>query len=69
MFVGLLAYRIWDVSRRSSDYAMSDNLDLIFRVVIESGAIYSVAIVVALICYLADSNGVYVMLDLVSFTQ
>ena len=48
---------------------MSDNLDLILRVVIESGAIYSVAIVVALICYLADSNGVYVMLDLVSFTQ
>ncbi|THH32340.1 hypothetical protein EUX98_g1836 [Antrodiella citrinella] len=61
---GLLAYRIWMVSHRAADYVAADRLNLILRVVIESGAIYSVAIFAALVCFLSGSAGTFVALDL-----
>ncbi|TCD62715.1 hypothetical protein EIP91_006541 [Steccherinum ochraceum] len=61
---GLLAYRIWSVNRKTANYASSDRLGIMLRVVIESGALYSIAIVAALICFVTGSPGVYVALDL-----
>lgn len=67
---GLLAYRIWLVHKRSNEYLSSERkgLSMILRVVIESGAIYSVTIIIALVCFLVNSPGVYVVLNLVRLT-
>ncbi|KAI0821754.1 hypothetical protein BC628DRAFT_1393411 [Trametes gibbosa] len=62
----LLAGRIWTVTRRSAQYRSSDFLGPVLRVIIESGAIYSVTITAALISFVAKSNAVYVILDVIS---
>lgn len=63
---GLLAYRIWQVKNQSARFASTNNpLSPILRVVIESGAIYSMTITTALITFVSKSNGVYVVLDMV----
>ncbi|KAL1943650.1 hypothetical protein VTO73DRAFT_4095 [Trametes versicolor] len=62
----LLAGRIWTVTRRSAQYRASDFLGPVLRVIIESGAIYSMTITAALISFVVKSNGVYVILDLIS---
>lgn len=64
---GLLAYRIWRVSRRAAEFIAPDRLAVIFHVVLESGTIYSVTVIAALITFLAGSPVVYVLLDIVSF--
>ncbi len=65
MFAVLLAGRIWTVTRRSAQYRASDFLGPVLRVIIESGAIYSMTITAALISFVMKTNGVYVILDLV----
>ena len=63
---GLLAYRIWKVKQQSARFVSTNNpLSQILRVVIESGAIYSVTITTALVAFISKSNGVYVVLDMV----
>ncbi|KAI0631505.1 hypothetical protein C8Q77DRAFT_141002 [Trametes polyzona] len=62
----LLAGRIWTVTRRSAQYRSTDFLGPVLRVIIESGAIYSVTITAALISFVVKSNGVYVILDMIS---
>jgi len=62
----LLAYRIWSVKRHSSKYFGSSRLSPVLRVVIESGALYSVTITAALITFVSKSNAVYVILDMIS---
>ncbi|KAI0632706.1 hypothetical protein C8Q77DRAFT_1262323 [Trametes polyzona] len=62
----LLAGRIWTVTRRSAQYRSSDILGPVLRVIIESGAIYSMTITAALISFVVKSNGVYVILDMIS---
>ncbi|TCD60725.1 hypothetical protein EIP91_009631 [Steccherinum ochraceum] len=62
----LLAYRIWRVNRRTSEFVASKCLTPILLVVIESGAIYSMTIVAALVAFALNSVGVYVILDLIS---
>lgn len=63
---GLLAYRIWRVKRDSSRFLNSSALSPLLRVVIESGAIYSMSVTAALITFVTKSNGVYVLLDMLS---
>ncbi|KIP01643.1 hypothetical protein PHLGIDRAFT_131166 [Phlebiopsis gigantea 11061_1 CR5-6] len=63
----LLAYRIWKVKQQSARFSSANNpLSSILRVVIESGAIYSVTITTALVAFVSKSNGVYVVLDMIS---
>ncbi|KAI0325767.1 hypothetical protein GY45DRAFT_202969 [Cubamyces sp. BRFM 1775] len=61
-----LAYRIWQVTSRSAEYKTGGCLSPILRVIIESGALYSFTITAALILFLVRSNGVYVILDMIS---
>ena len=62
---GLLAFRIWQVKRQSRQFLGSNALSPLLRVVIESGAIYSMSVTAALITFVTKSNGVYVVLDIV----
>ena len=62
---GLLAFRIWQVKRQSRQYLGTNALSPLLRVVIESGAIYSMTVTAALITFVTKSNGVYVVLDIV----
>ncbi|KAI0755811.1 hypothetical protein C8Q74DRAFT_324079 [Fomes fomentarius] len=62
----LLAFRIWTVTRKSAQYRCGNILTPVLRVIIESGAIYSVTITAALISFVVKSNGVYVLLDMIS---
>ncbi len=62
----LLAYKIWTVTRKSAQYSSNNFLTPVLRVIIESGAIYSMTITTALITFAIKSNGVYVVLDMVS---
>ena len=63
----LLAYRIWQVTRESAKYrsGASGPLTPVLRAIIESGAIYSMAITAGLVTFLVQSNGVYIVLDIV----
>ncbi|KAI0773176.1 hypothetical protein BD413DRAFT_656572 [Trametes elegans] len=62
----LLAGRIWTITRRSAQYRSTDIFSPVLRVIIESGAIYSMTITAALISFVIKSNGVYVILDMIS---
>ncbi|KAI0702357.1 hypothetical protein C8T65DRAFT_579278 [Cerioporus squamosus] len=62
----LLAYKIYTVTRKSAQFSSSNFLTPVLRVIIESGAIYSMTITTALITFVIKSNGVYVVLDIIS---
>ncbi|TCD60640.1 hypothetical protein EIP91_009741 [Steccherinum ochraceum] len=67
----ILAYRIWRTNRRTSQLMSSTDASsrltfVLLIVVIESGAIYSMAIIAALVLFVVNSPGVYVILDLLS---
>ncbi|TFY54988.1 hypothetical protein EVG20_g9484 [Dentipellis fragilis] len=62
---GLLAFRIWHVTRISADYR-STPLRSILSAVLESGAIYSATVVAALVTFVLKSNANYIILDLIS---
>ncbi|KAI0702358.1 hypothetical protein C8T65DRAFT_741523 [Cerioporus squamosus] len=54
----ILALKIWQVARRSARYLSESSLTPILRVVVESGAIYSVTVAAALVAFLAKSNAI-----------
>ncbi|CDO76396.1 hypothetical protein BN946_scf184937.g10 [Trametes cinnabarina] len=65
----LLAFRIWQVTRESSRYRSGSDggpLGPVLRAIIESGALYSMAITAGLITFVIKSNGVYIVLDMLS---
>ncbi|KAI1782844.1 hypothetical protein LXA43DRAFT_1137185 [Ganoderma leucocontextum] len=62
----LLAFKIWNVARKSAQYRSSSIFTPVLRVIIESGAVYSMTITAALISFVVQSNGVYVLLDMIS---
>ncbi|TCD60726.1 hypothetical protein EIP91_009632 [Steccherinum ochraceum] len=62
----LLAYRIWRVNRRAAEFVPSGRLTVILHVVLESGTIYSVTVIAALITFVAGSRVISVILDLIS---
>lgn len=69
LHVVLLAYKIWTVTRRSAQFRSTNFLTPVLRVIIESGAIYSMTITAALISFVVKSNGVYVLLDMVRIVR
>jgi len=68
----LLIFRIWFVHRevrRLGPLGASNGgsqLRSILHILIDSGGIYSVTLVVALICFVTESNGHNIVLDMVS---
>ncbi|KAI0702384.1 hypothetical protein C8T65DRAFT_696910 [Cerioporus squamosus] len=62
----ILAFKIWTVARRSARYQASSNLTSLLDVIVESGAIYSITITIALATFVAKNSFVYVVLDMIS---
>ncbi|KIK48566.1 hypothetical protein CY34DRAFT_71616 [Suillus luteus UH-Slu-Lm8-n1] len=64
---GLLAYRIWAIDRNIASIRASAKGTMmpIIHVLVDAAALYSVALVTALICFLRSNNGESVMVDLV----
>ena len=65
----LLVSRIWYVDRRVTRLRANrrqSELRPILHILVDAGAIYSLTLLVSLICFLSRSNGQYVMLDMVS---
>ena len=64
----LLICRIWYVDHKATrlrSYQQSQ-LRPILQILIDAGAIYSLTLLVALICFVSRTNGQYVVLDMVS---
>ncbi|KAG9313792.1 hypothetical protein JVU11DRAFT_6152 [Chiua virens] len=63
----LLAYRIWYVDRKATRLRGHHKSQLrpILHVIIDAGVIYSFTLLAALICFVNESNGQYVVLDMV----
>ena len=64
--VVLLVFKIWSISRQSAQYRSNSVVSPTLRVIIESGAIYSMTITIALVLFAVKSPAQYILLDLVS---
>ena len=62
----LIALRIWLTERRASAVFRSRSLTPVAVIIIESGAIYSVALLTVLVLFLTNSWAQYIVLDMVS---
>lgn len=64
----LLVYRIWYVDHKTARirYHQQSQLRPILHILVDAGAIYSLTLFVSLICFLMQTNGQYVILDMVS---
>ncbi|KAN0082383.1 hypothetical protein V8E55_008178 [Tylopilus felleus] len=64
----LLIARIWYVDWKATRFRshQSSQLRPILHILIDAGAFYSLTLVVALICFVNESNGQYVILDMVT---
>ena len=65
-YSALLAYRIWKTNTLATKWQANRQLSPALRVVIESGAIYSMSLVVALVTFIIHSPGHFIVLDIVS---
>ncbi|EGN98377.1 hypothetical protein SERLA73DRAFT_169351 [Serpula lacrymans var. lacrymans S7.3] len=62
----LLAYRIWDVTREVGDARVGrSSLWPILRIILDSGILYSVSLLAALLCFVTKNRGHYVLLDMI----
>ncbi|KAF8579889.1 hypothetical protein K439DRAFT_348554 [Ramaria rubella] len=55
----LIAIRIWRVEREVMQYRKNPRMKKVFKMVIESGAIYTLSVFVLLVTYLCSNNGQY----------
>ena len=64
----LLAYRIWYLDRKTAKLRghSKSQLRQILHIVIDAGAIYNATILAVWICFSLQSNGQFVLLDVVS---
>ena len=66
----LLVCRVWYIDRKATrlraNHPQSPQLRPILHILVDAGAIYSLTLLVALICFVSQSNGQYVVLDMVS---
>ncbi|KAH7926567.1 hypothetical protein BV22DRAFT_341940 [Leucogyrophana mollusca] len=62
----LLAYRIWSVSR-STAYLRDKQSSLVpvLRIILDAGLLYSVTLLTALLCFVSQNRGHYVVLDMI----
>ncbi|EIW76072.1 hypothetical protein CONPUDRAFT_169260 [Coniophora puteana RWD-64-598 SS2] len=62
----LLAYRIWNVSRRVGHIQVQKStLWPFLRIILDSGILYSITLLAALLCFVAKNRGHYVLLDMI----
>ncbi|KAJ7350733.1 hypothetical protein DFH08DRAFT_923685 [Mycena albidolilacea] len=63
----LLAYRLWTINRNVRRTRVGRGVTIpILLVVVDAGALYSMTLLSALICFALGSNGQYVVLDIVT---
>ena len=64
----LLVCRIWHVDRKTMRLRAGRQSQLrpILQILVDAGTIYTLTLLVALICFLSQTNGQYVVLDMVS---
>ncbi|KAJ6466026.1 hypothetical protein C8R47DRAFT_1326321 [Mycena vitilis] len=68
-FVGtcLLAYKLWTIERSVHSSRIGRGLTKpVLMIIIDAGALYSVTLLAALVCFVSKSNGQYVVLDMVT---
>ncbi|KAJ7579155.1 hypothetical protein C8J56DRAFT_337792 [Mycena floridula] len=61
---GLLAYRIWKINAATAEFRIGNSLLPVARVVADSGALYSVTLLVALFTFVSGSNSQFLLVDL-----
>jgi len=61
----LLAYKIWDVNRRTATVKQRSLMPVV-RIVADAGAFYSMALSAALGCYAQQSNAQFITLDMIT---
>ncbi|EGN97791.1 hypothetical protein SERLA73DRAFT_182539 [Serpula lacrymans var. lacrymans S7.3] len=62
----LLAYRIWMIDRNSAKYRLESSLLWpVVRIVLDAGLLYTSALLPALVSFLANDRGMYVLLDMI----
>ncbi|KAJ7751340.1 hypothetical protein B0H14DRAFT_2405650, partial [Mycena olivaceomarginata] len=62
----LLAFRLWTIDRRSQQTRLSKSIVMpVLMVVMDAGALYSFTVIAAVVCFAVESNGQYVVLDMV----
>ncbi|KAJ6620362.1 hypothetical protein B0H10DRAFT_2022550 [Mycena sp. CBHHK59/15] len=63
----LLAYRLWTIDRNIQRSRVGGGLTIpVLLVVVDAGALYSITLCAALVCFVLQSNGQYVVLDMVT---
>ncbi|KAJ6598008.1 hypothetical protein B0H10DRAFT_735018 [Mycena sp. CBHHK59/15] len=63
----LLAYRLWTIDRNVHGSRVGRGVTIpVLMVIIDAGALYSVTLLAALLCFVSKSNGQYVVLDMVT---
>jgi hypothetical protein len=65
---GILAFKLWMIERNVSDIREDPQSSLmpVLRVVVDSGLLYSIALISALICFATESRAEYFVYDIVS---
>ncbi|KAJ7474108.1 hypothetical protein FB451DRAFT_1558338 [Mycena latifolia] len=63
----LLAYRLWSVDRSANRNRVGRGLTLpVLLIVVDAGALYSLALIAALTCFALKSNGQFVVVDMIT---
>ncbi|KAF7365877.1 hypothetical protein MVEN_00462300 [Mycena venus] len=63
----LLAYRLWTIDRSVNNTRLGKGIVIpVLMVVIDAGALYSFTVIAAVTCFVVESNGQYVVLDMVT---
>jgi len=65
--LGILAFKLWLAHRNSTRILLTTGSQIypIFLVIIECGALYSMALITMMVTYLTGSNGTYIVIDMV----
>jgi hypothetical protein len=63
---GLLAFRIWRINQTTSEFRETGFMLPVFRVVVDTGLMYTVTLLVTLVVFEAKSNAQTICLDIVS---
>jgi len=62
----LLAYKLWAIDRAMSQHRKTRSvLRPVMRIILECGAVYSIALLISIVTYRVRSNGTYVMMDII----
>ncbi|KAJ6544112.1 hypothetical protein B0H19DRAFT_1169667 [Mycena capillaripes] len=64
---GLLAYKLWTIERNVHTTRIGKGLTKpVLMIVLDAGALYSISLLTSLICFESESNGQYIVLDMMT---